>query len=259
MKSGIYKIICNKNNKVYIGSSKDIEQRITRHFSQLKHLSHGNPHLQSAYNKYGEASFSYEIVEKCSVEKLLIREQYWMDITKCYDRLNGFNNTTKADRPLGYKHTDEAKRKMSEAKKGISLSPEHVNKIRNSNTGKKRTDEFKLRLSNMRKGKGNPRWGIKESDEHKKSRMKNMLETPRWNKGLTIKDDPRLKKLANRSGQRPPNALRCSLINIKTNERWDGDSLKELAEVSPISISTINRLRSGTAGKRIKETYKLEI
>jgi group I intron endonuclease len=259
MKSGIYKIICSENGKIYIGSSQYIETRIKRHFSQLKHSSHINRHLQSAYDKYGEKSFSYEIVEECSIEDLLLREQYWMDITECYDRVNGFNNTTKADRPLGYKHTDEAKRKMSEAKKGLSLSVEHVEKIKKANTGKKRSEEFKNKLSELRKGEKNPRWGFKESNESKKSRMKNMLETPRWNKGLTIADDPRLKKLANRAGQRPPNALECVLINIETNERWEGDSLKSLADSAPISISTINRLRANTASRRIKETYKLKI
>lgn len=259
MESGIYKITCIKTGKFYIGSSKDIKARVKRHFSQLKHETHINPHLQNAYNLYGEYEFKWEIIENCSEELLIEREQYWLDETKCYDRMIGFNNTIRADRPLGYKHTDESKIKMSKAKKGKPLSEDHVKKIKNANTGKKRSPEFKKLLSESRKGSKNPMWGIKETDSHKKQRMKNMLDTPRWNTGLKLGDDPRLEKLRNRAGQLPHNVIKCKLINKKTNKEWTGYSLKDLASKTPISLSTINRLKIGTVGKGIKETYKLEL
>lgn len=56
-KAGIYCIENTKNKKVYIGSSKNIYQRLLKHFALLKHNKHQNGHLQNAWNKYGEDVF----------------------------------------------------------------------------------------------------------------------------------------------------------------------------------------------------------
>ena len=60
---GIYSIKNVKNNKVYIGSSNNIEKRIKDHFRNLKNNRHSNQYLQNAYNKYGNESFIFEILE----------------------------------------------------------------------------------------------------------------------------------------------------------------------------------------------------
>ena len=59
---GIYKIIIN--NKVYIGSSFNIQRRLIQHKSNLKNNKHDNQHLQNAYNKYKK--ITTEIVETFS-------------------------------------------------------------------------------------------------------------------------------------------------------------------------------------------------
>lgn len=256
--SGIYKISCLINNKVYIGSSFDIGKRIQTHFKKLRKNKHINPHLQNAYNLYGENNFEWKILEICDVDKLLDVEQYWMDKTKCYDRNIGFNNCLKADRPFGYKHTDENKQLMSKLKKGKKTSPETIYKISQSNKGKKRTKEQKEKMSKLKIGNKNPMYGKKEDEEHKKIRMKNMLSAPKWNKGLTKNDDPRIKKLATRIGKIPPNALKCQLINLKTKDCWYGNSLKELSKNCPLSLATINRIKNETCGKKIKDMYVLK-
>jgi group I intron endonuclease len=256
--SGIYKIICEANNKFYIGSSQNINARIKCHFKQLRQNKHHNPHMQSAFNQYGESSFKYEIVEICNINILLEREQNWMDNTQCYNREIGFNNCIKSDRPLGYKHTVENKQLMSDLKKGSKLSQDHINKIAASNSGKKRTDEQKEKMSKAKIGEKNPMFGRVESDEHKEKRMKNMLNTPRWNKGLTKKDDPRLEKLAVWKGKTARNTIKCKLINLITGEIYEAESLKKLSEISPISLSAINRIKNNTCSNKIKNTYKLE-
>jgi group I intron endonuclease len=257
--SGIYKITCLATNKIYIGSSFDVEARIKKHFTQLEKNKHINQHLQSSYNLYGKSKFIWDIIEKCRIEDLLVLEQFWMDKTKCYDRDIGFNNCIKSDRPLGYKHTNESKKIMSELKKGKKLKPETILKIKKANTGKKRTEEQKQKMSKIKLGNKNPMYGRKEQEDHKKKRMQNCLNKPRWNKGLTKKHDPRIEKLATWKGKLPPNALKCKLINLETNESWIGDSLKELSFNCPISLPTLWRLKNNSCGKKIKNMYLLTI
>ncbi|AIG27436.1 hypothetical protein EGH10_20865 [Brevibacillus laterosporus] len=105
MESGVYKITCLVNRKIYIGSSKDAEKRHFQHWQALKRGTHHNIHLQRAWAKYGEENFSFEIIEKLDgpPNKLIEREQYWLDQTKCYMSEVGFNIATRAGTPAGGK------------------------------------------------------------------------------------------------------------------------------------------------------------
>ena len=60
---GIYKIENKVNGKVYVGQSIDIERRWYSHKTQLNGNRHGNVHLQNAWNKNGNNSFEFVIVE----------------------------------------------------------------------------------------------------------------------------------------------------------------------------------------------------
>ena len=77
--SGIYSIINTINNKMYIGSSKHLSKRKTRHFYDLRNNKHHNVILQRAFEKYGETSFTFEVIEYCSEEELFKLEQYYID------------------------------------------------------------------------------------------------------------------------------------------------------------------------------------
>lgn len=87
--SGIYCIENKINHKVYIGSSKNLYQRLLKHFALLRHNKHENVHLQNAWNKYGEDSFEWTIIEFCDKSILTEREQY------CIDLFNAEYNITK--------------------------------------------------------------------------------------------------------------------------------------------------------------------
>lgn len=87
--TGIYKITCLATDEVYIGQSVAIARRWATHKRELKNGIHYNTHLQRTYNKYGEESFSYEILEQCPKNKLNEREKFYI---KLYDSFNnGFN------------------------------------------------------------------------------------------------------------------------------------------------------------------------
>jgi group I intron endonuclease len=74
-KSGIYCILNIVNNKIYIGSSKNLQERLTNHKIMLKNNKHYNNILQNSYNKYGEHNFIYNILEFCNIKDLIKKEQ----------------------------------------------------------------------------------------------------------------------------------------------------------------------------------------
>ena len=78
--SGIYCIENITNHKTYIGSSKNIYQRLLKHFALLRYNKHQNAHLQNAWNKYGEDSFRWFILELCDSKELTEKEQYCIDL-----------------------------------------------------------------------------------------------------------------------------------------------------------------------------------
>lgn len=76
---GIYKIMNTVNNKVYIGSSININSRWSKHKALLRHNKHENQKLQNSWNKYGEEVFQFSVIEECCVETLLDKEQKYLD------------------------------------------------------------------------------------------------------------------------------------------------------------------------------------
>ena len=93
--SGIYCIENVVNHKIYIGSSKNIYQRLLKHFALLRHNKHENAHLQNAWNKYGESSFEWFVIEKCDITILTRREQYCIDLFEAE-----YNITKKVERNI---------------------------------------------------------------------------------------------------------------------------------------------------------------
>lgn len=77
--SGIYLILNKINNKKYIGSSTNIQNRFKKHIKEIKGGYHRNLHLQNAVNKYGLDNFDFIILEKCPINELLKKEQFYID------------------------------------------------------------------------------------------------------------------------------------------------------------------------------------
>lgn len=95
---GIYKITNTNNNKIYIGSSKNIDKRFQEHLYSLKNNLHHSSKLQRSYNKTNDKSiFKFEIIEEMTEDKLKEKEQYYIDL---YDSFNtGYNCCAKVDNP----------------------------------------------------------------------------------------------------------------------------------------------------------------
>lgn len=114
-KSGVY-IIKHSHcpDYLYVGSTAvssyhtGLYRRWWRHFYELKTKTHCNKKLQRVVNKYGLDGISFEIIEICSPENCINREQYWMD------KLNPYYNIVKiAGKTTGYKHTKDYIKKRS--------------------------------------------------------------------------------------------------------------------------------------------------
>lgn len=63
--SGVYCIKNKINNMMYIGSTRDAQRRVLKHFSLLRNNKHPNLLLQGDYNKYGYNEFEIQMLEEC--------------------------------------------------------------------------------------------------------------------------------------------------------------------------------------------------
>lgn len=79
MNSGIYEIKCNATNKVYIGQSIDVDNRLKTHLNELKNNNHCNKELQEDFNTYGSINFEFKIIASCEPEVLNCLEKYYID------------------------------------------------------------------------------------------------------------------------------------------------------------------------------------
>ena len=106
-KSGIYCWLNLINNKIYVGSALNITKRISNYFSVLylrRYLSKYKSHIYQSIVKYGYNNFSLHILEYCSKEELLVREQYYLDLLQ-----PELNILKVAGSSLGYKFENKEK------------------------------------------------------------------------------------------------------------------------------------------------------
>jgi group I intron endonuclease len=102
--AGIYAITCIVDKKMYIGYSVNIKNRWDSHKCKLRKDLHTTPHLQSAWNKYGERMFAFSILEELSW--YLTKQEYELIETKWVLQFNthkskfGYNSVLPGTIPL---------------------------------------------------------------------------------------------------------------------------------------------------------------
>ena len=111
----LYEITNKINGMGYVGITKGrVKHRWWSHKKDLKTGKHGNRWLQRAYDKYGPEAFEYTVRQTCnSIEELSNLEKQILKDEK--DRLYNIKEGGYDAAPV--KHTEESKRKISEAGK----------------------------------------------------------------------------------------------------------------------------------------------
>ena len=145
--SGVYKIIIGEY--FYIGSSKDILSRVTRHRYDLKTTKHRNRYMQRVFDKNQE--MFYEILERVDIGEMMVVEQKYID--RFYANRNCMNLSETVESPYKSPHK---KKQLAESNRNRIWTTEMKNKLSASKLGKKFNDEFKRKKSIMSMGINNP-------------------------------------------------------------------------------------------------------
>ena len=145
-------------NYVYISTNKlNGKQYIGSHFGEENDSYFGSGKvLLKALKKYGKSNFKKEILEVCDTSMNLLLETKYIEE---YDTLQpkGYNVSPtgghqkngklseKTKQKLRKPKTDEAKKNMSESRKGMTFSDKHKENIRKSKLGNKHPNFGKKR------------------------------------------------------------------------------------------------------------------
>lgn len=192
------------NGKRYIGQKKSDK------FLDKKYLGSGSI-LKKAIEKYGEESFKVSLICECdSKEELDEMEIYYIQLYNAQNDDNFYNLTRGGESGLGgpkfkgHKHTDEAKKKISESLSGENnpffgkthteeckqrmrekakyrkpVSQETREKLSKIHKGVKFTDEHRRKISEAQKGEKGNNYGKKLSDDTK-TKISNTVHNQVW-------------------------------------------------------------------------------
>jgi group I intron endonuclease len=99
-----------RNSKRYIGKTTcSFRVRWSKHKWELNKEIHGNQHLQRAWNKYGNDSFIFEVLEECPMEDMDEAEIFWIYTFQTLNRKYGYNLMSGGNKG---KFSNEVKQKM---------------------------------------------------------------------------------------------------------------------------------------------------
>lgn len=170
--SSVYCVLNIYTNRRYVGSTTKFSKRKTHHLYDLRNKIHSSKLLQEDYEKYGEDSLKFfilEDVETFNLDELINREQYWIDKYKPEYNVNQI---------AGYrfpKKTEEAKDRIRKRMTGRKQSQEEkdrraesIKKFWATHPAKTIPQEMREHLSKINTGKRNPNWGLKRTPEQLK-------------------------------------------------------------------------------------------
>lgn len=158
---GIYKIT-SPSLRIYIGQSVNIENRLAIYKGMF---CKKQAKLYASFLKYGFINHRFEVIEECLESELNDREEYYIKLFDSCDYLKGLNLQSGG---RSKRQSEETKRKISKAhigrkrpglairniqNRGKKLTLEQVAVIIKRNTGTKRSEETKKKISDKAKNR----------------------------------------------------------------------------------------------------------
>lgn len=202
LKPVIYCIYNKANGKRYIGSAHRGRERWRGHRNLLRKNKHFSTHLQSAWNKYGEDNFEFQVIEEIQNfdtmtteelnKQLLQRESYWIKNYKSDNREFGYNSRVDPSTNLGLKWPEESKKAFSESKKGKPI-PHLVGVVKelwkNEDFRKNHIEQYKKWLESLTEE------DKKQMVEKRLAKMKVINDLKRKKYGQVITEEQKLKSI----------------------------------------------------------------
>ena len=129
--SGIYCIIHKYSLMCYIGSSVNVRKRLMGHVAASK--SAPRQVIARALREFGVDNFDFELIETCSKENLLGREEFWIKFFN--STVDGFNVVKNPTDRTDNEIKASTRRRISDSKRGIPRSEETRKKLSEANVG----------------------------------------------------------------------------------------------------------------------------
>ena len=148
----IYKVTCLTNNKIYIGQTRNLPERIRTHLKDVKNKT-SNMVFHKAIRKYGFDNFKWEILYTGEEETIDEVEVYFIYFYNSHYKTGHGYNMSFGKSNKGYKHTDEFKLAQSIRHKGNQYNlgrkktNEQIEAMRTINLGSKRSEETKRTMN----------------------------------------------------------------------------------------------------------------
>jgi len=138
----IYLLQNKINNKIYVGLTKNLRNRIYQHRSRAK--TH-NYYIYNAINKYGEENFQViELESFVNFSDVVEAEKFWIQFFRSWDKNFGYNLTLGGEGTFGKKLSKQHKKKISKSLLG-----------NNNAKGSIRSDNWKEDMSIKHAGEKN--------------------------------------------------------------------------------------------------------
>lgn len=181
--SGIYSIYNIVTDEHYIGQSINLYKRINEHIRKLrlgnhKYSNHGKTLLQKAWDKYGERSFVFSVIETCEKDFLDDREVYWIEFYHCnyakYNKGYNYNKGGSATYKKEKRKTNKNKLVVHKGEEQKVISKHELSQYKEMGyiTGFSETNKEKM-FKNINKyreypvGENHPLYGKKLTKEHR--------------------------------------------------------------------------------------------
>lgn len=148
IKCGIYCIRFAGSNRVYIGSSKNINRRENEHTSSLKRGVHINKKLQASFNKHGLENMTMYPVCFCAESELEAKENEWI---KKFDSYKNGLNSQPLSSATGRIVSDKTRAKIGLAHRGKKLSVEQRKSISEASINQPTTSRLQAALKKLGK------------------------------------------------------------------------------------------------------------